>query len=92
MSAAATPTVITQFGSAGKRVFADRYIEIQEMPLVSGNVSAVITATALSTVDYAIVIGCTLTAVPTYASGNQVTLAFSDPVATIKAVVLLFGK
>lgn len=91
MSAAATPTVITQFGSAGKRVIGDKFLEIQEMPLVSGNTTATVTATALSTVDYAIVIGCTQTALPTY-SGNTATLAFVDPVATIKAVVLLFGK
>lgn len=90
MSAAATPTVITQFGSAGKRSLGDKYLEIQEMPLVSGNTTAVITAVSLSRIDYAVVIGCTQTALPTY-SGNTATLAFVDPVATIKAVVLLFG-
>lgn len=90
MSAAATPTIITQFGSAGKRSIGDKYLEIQEMPLISGNTTAVVTASALSRVDYAVVIGCTLTAVPTY-STNTATLAFTDPVATIKAVILLFG-
>lgn len=91
MSAAAAPTVITQLGSAGKRSIGDVNIEIQEMPLVSGNVSAVVTASSLSRIDYCIVIGASLTALPTY-STNTATLAFVDPAATVKAQIILLGR
>lgn len=91
MSAAAKPTVITQLGSAGKRSIGDKFIEIQEMPVISGDVSAVVTASALSVVDYCIVIGVTLTSYPTYSS-NTATLAFTDPAATLKAQIILIGK
>lgn len=90
MSAAAAPTAITQFGSTPKASIGVKHIEIQEMPVVSGNVSATVTASSLSRVDYAIVIGVTQTAYPTYA-GAVVTLAFTDPVATLKCWVILFG-
>lgn len=91
MSAAAAPTAITQLGSAGKRSIGDINFEIMEMPLISGDVSAVVTAKALSRVDYCVVVGASLTGYPTY-STNTATLAFVDPAATIKAYVLLFGR
>lgn len=90
MSAAAAPTVITQLGSAGKRSIGDKFIEIQEMPVISGDVSATVTASALSRIDYCIVIGVTLTGYPTY-SGNTATLAFTNPLATLKAQLILIG-
>lgn len=90
MSAAATPTAITNFGSTAKLNLGQKNMEIQEMPLISGDVSATVTAKSLSRVDYALVLGCTQTAFPTY-SGAVATLAFTDPVATIKAWVILFG-
>lgn len=61
------------------------------MPLISGDVSATVTAKALSVIDYCIVVGANLTSYPTY-SGNTATLAFADPAATVKAVVILLGK
>lgn len=91
MSVAAAPTVITQFGSAGKRSIGDVNMEIMEMPLISGDVSAVVTASALSRIDYCVVVGASLTSYPTY-SNNTATLAFVNPAATVKAVVILFGR
>lgn len=90
MSAAAAPTSITQFGSANKRSIGDLSFEVLEMPLVSGNVSAVVTAKSLHTVYYAVVVGAALTSYPTYSS-NTATLAFTDPAATVKAQIILFG-
>lgn len=90
MSVAAVPTVITQLGSAGKRAFGDKFIEIQEMPVISGDVSAVVTSKSLSRIDYCIVIGVTLTSYPTY-SNNTAALAFTDPAATLKAQLILIG-
>lgn len=93
MSAAAAPTVSTALGSAGKRSIGDVFIEIQDVALVSGNVSAVATASALSTVLYAIWIcnAAPLTGVATY-STNTATFAFADPAATVKGTVILFGR
>lgn len=93
MSAAAAPVVSTAFNSAGKRSIGDVFMEIQDVALVSGNVSAVATASSLSRVDYAIWIcnAAPLTAVATY-STNTATFAFADPVATVKGYVILFGR
>lgn len=93
MSAAAAPIVSTAFSSAGKRSIGDIFIEIQDVALVSGNVSATVTASSLSRIDYCVWCGggTGLTAVITY-SGNTATLAFTDPVATIKGSVILFGR
>jgi hypothetical protein len=93
MSAAAAPVVSTAFSSAGKRSIGDINIEIQDVALVSGNTTMVATASALSRVDYAIFIGggIGLTAVTTY-STNTATFAFTDPAATIKGTVILFGR
>lgn len=67
-------------------------LQIMDLPLISGDTGATARADRLSQVDYAIVIGAPVqSAVPTY-SGNTATFTFSDPVATIKAQVLLFGK
>lgn len=66
-------------------------MQIMDMPIVSGNTSATATATRLSRVDYAILVaGVTQTAVPTY-STNVATFTFTDPAATVKGQVLLFG-
>lgn len=92
MSAAAAPVVNTNvLGSATKAHIGYGNMEIQDVALISGNVSCVATAAGLSKVDYAIWIGPNLTAVTTY-SGNTATFAFTDPVATVKGTVILFGK
>jgi hypothetical protein len=66
-------------------------VQIMDMPIISGDTVATATATRLSRVDYAILIaGVVQTAVPTYAT-NVATFAFTDPAATCKGQVLLFG-
>lgn len=94
MSAAAAPVVNTNImGSAGKFAVGSCFIEIQDVSLVSGNVSATVTAASLSRIDYCVWCGggIGLTAAITY-SGNTATLAFTDPVATIKGSIILFGR
>lgn len=93
MSAAAAPITITTFGSAGKRSIGDINMEIQRVSLISGNVSAVATASSLSTVLEAVwvVPGASLTTVTTY-SGQTATFAFTDPAATVVGHVILFGR
>ncbi len=67
-------------------------VQIMDVPMISGDTAATATATRLSTVDYAILIGAPAqSAVPTY-SDNVATFAFADPAATIKCQVILFGK
>jgi hypothetical protein len=67
-------------------------VQIMDIGIVSGDTGATATATNLSKVDYAILVaGVVQTAVPTY-SGNVATFAFTDPAATVKGHVLLFGK
>jgi len=66
-------------------------VQLMDMPLVSGNTSATATADRLSRVDYAILVSSVVqTAVPTY-SGNTATFTFTDPAATVKGQVILFG-
>lgn len=67
-------------------------VQILDLGIVSGDVSATATATGLSSVDYAILIGnVRQSAVPTYAT-NVATFTFADPVATVKGHVLCFGR
>lgn len=91
MTTAASTTAITNLG-APTRSIGDVKIEIQELGIVSGDTAATATAQGLSRVDYAILVGDVIqTAFPTY-SGNVATFAFTDPAATVKAQVLLFGR
>ncbi len=67
-------------------------VQIMDLPIISGDTAATATATRLSTVDYAILVGGVVQgSVPTYAA-NVATFAFTDPAATVKAQVILFGK
>jgi hypothetical protein len=67
-------------------------VQIMDIGIVSGDTGATATAANLSKVDYAILVATVVqTAVPTY-SGNVATFTFTDPVATVKGHVLLFGK
>jgi len=58
----------------------------------SGDTSATITADKMSLAQ-AIIIdgGLVMTAAPTF-SGNQVTLAFNDPLATVFGDLMILGK
>lgn len=92
MTTAASTSAITAFGSAGKRSIGDIFFEIQDLAIVSGDTGATATAQSLSRVDYAILVGYVLqSAVPTY-SGKVATFTFTDPAATVKAQVILFGR
>lgn len=90
MSVASTTTLVTALG-AGKRSVGDFNQEIQEVSLVSGDVSIVATAKSLSRVDYAVLVGATQTASPSF-SGNVATFTIADPVASIKCQIILMGR
>lgn len=49
------------------------------------------TADSLSSVEWAIVTGVTQTAAPTFAT-NVVTIAFTDPGATVYGQIICFGR
>lgn len=75
-----------------KRAWGDRFVEIQDIGCVSGDTSGTITAARLSRVDYVIICaGITLTSQPSI-SNLTVTLAFNDPVATVKGQAILIGQ
>ena len=57
----------------------------------SADVSGTVTADALETVEFILIPGLELTAAPTY-SGNTVTLAFTDPAATVAGTAIVFGR
>lgn len=59
----------------------------------SGDTSGTITCTGLSSVDHVIIdgMGKGMSAAPTF-SGNVVTVAFADPVATVAGTGIAFGR
>lgn len=66
-------------------------MEIGTYSAVSGDTSGTITAGSLHRIDFVHVVGSlALTADTTY-SGATATLAFTDPVATVKGTVILYG-
>lgn len=58
----------------------------------SGDTSGTITAAGLTSVKHVIIdgMGKGMSAIPTF-SGNVVTLAFADPVATVAGTAIIFG-
>lgn len=67
-------------------------IEIQKFSAASGDTSGTVTAKALSSVDLALVCGSLVLSSDTTYSSNVATLAFADPVATVKGLVILLGR
>jgi hypothetical protein len=65
--------------------------QIINISVANGDVSGTVTADALSSVGQVIVTGLDLTAAPTY-SGNVITLAFADPLATRHCQLIALGK
>lgn len=65
--------------------------QIINISVASGDVSGTVTADALSSVGQVIVTGLNLTAAPTM-SGNVITLAFADPLATQHCQLIALGK
>lgn len=59
---------------------------------ISGDTSGTVTADRLTTAKHIIIdgMGKGLSAAPTF-SGNQVTLAFADPVASVFGTCIVFG-
>lgn len=67
-------------------------VEIQAISAASGDTSGTVTAQRLSRVDVAIVCaGLQQSAAPSI-SGNAVTLAFADPLATVHGHIILLGR
>lgn len=65
--------------------------QIINLSVASGDTSGVVTAAALSSVGQVIVTGLNLTAAPVL-SGNSITLAFADPLATQHCQLIALGK
>lgn len=59
--------------------------------VANGDTTGTITCDALSSVGQVIVSGLSLTAAPTF-SGNVITLAFADPLATHHGQIIALGK
>jgi hypothetical protein len=68
-----------------------RRIQVLNCSVASGDTTGTITAPGLTTATDAIVNGVKLSAAPTF-SGNVVTLAFADPLATQYFQVIVLGK
>lgn len=68
-------------------------IKVQYMTwsAASADVAGTVTASRLSTAEGIIIIGLELTAAPTFAT-NVVTLAFTDPGATVHGTLLVLGR
>lgn len=68
-------------------------IQIFTWAAASGDTSGTITATGLYQAEVALIdgMGKGMSATPTF-SGNVVTLAFADPVATVGGTAIVFGK
>lgn len=66
-------------------------IEIVLLGAVSGDTSGTITSANLHDVQMCIVTGLVQTAQPV-CSGKSVTLAFADPLATVKGQAILIGR
>ena len=91
MSVAAS-SATNNLGSAHARSIGDVKMEIHDISIISGDVSATATATALSRIDYAILVAAvSQSAVPSY-SGKVATFTFVDPAATVKGSVIILGR
>lgn len=65
--------------------------QIINFSAASGATGGTATADGLSSVEYAIVTGVVQTAAPTF-SGNVVTIAFTDPAATVHGQIIVMGR
>lgn len=65
--------------------------QLMQWTAASADVSGVVTADKLSRIDYILVAGMTQTAAPVL-SGNQATLAFVDPAATVFGQIICIGR
>lgn len=83
----------TSAPSAEPRSFSVGPLKVQLLnyTAASADVAGTITADKLTSAEFIIITGLELTAAPAY-SGNKVTLAFTDPAATIAGTVMVFGR
>jgi hypothetical protein len=79
--------------SGESRAFSTGPLKVQLLTLTaaSGDTSGTITCPGLSTITHVMISGLTLTAAPT-SSGNVITLAFADPLASIVGAAIVHGK
>lgn len=79
--------------SAEPRSFSIGPVKVQLITITAanGDTSGTVTADRLSSVIMAVVTGLVQTAQPTY-SGNVITLAFADPLATVHGQVIAIGR
>lgn len=66
-------------------------MQIIDFSAASGATGGTATADALSSAEWAIVTGVVQTAAPTV-SGNVVTIAFTDPAATVYGQMIVLGR
>lgn len=84
-------TAVSTNGLNRSQSIGPNKIQVLNWTVASGDTSGTITADALTTVFQVIVSGgLSLSSAPTI-SGNVVTLAFADPVATVAGSVLCIG-
>ena len=66
-------------------------MQLIKFSVASGDTSGTVTCDKLSSIDFCIVSGIVKTATPTF-SGNVITLAFADPLATVHGEIIVMGK
>jgi hypothetical protein len=65
--------------------------QIMSWSCVSGDTSGTVTVDGLNRAETILIDGLQLTAAPTF-SGNVVTLAFADPVASVFGTLIVHGR
>ena len=65
--------------------------QVLSFSAASGATGGTATADSLSSVEYCVVTGVVQTSAPTF-SGNVITIAFTDPAATVYGQIVAFGR
>lgn len=65
--------------------------QMVNLSAASADVAGTLTFDGLSSIDFIVVTGLTLSAAPTF-SGNVATLAFADPAATVHGQAIAYGR
>lgn len=66
-------------------------VQLMTFSVANGDTSGTVTVDGLSSIVHAQVSGVDMTAAPTF-SGNVITLAFADPLATRHGQLIVLGK
>ncbi len=85
--------VVTDSTGEGRAIsIGPAKIQLMTWAAASGDTSGTVTCDKLYSVSHIIIDGgLIMNAAPTFAT-NVVTLAFNDPVATVKGDIIVFGK